>query len=99
MVQPSTKEIKVRGMVTLIHGIRILVKEDTRIPAKRSVIMGSFFVWLLFYIAVYSASESEASASELLESVVVESSESVVSESALLESVAASSGCVKSVSK
>ena len=47
MMQPKTKDNKVRGIVTFIPGMRILVKEDTRIPAKRSLIIVSFYFQLL----------------------------------------------------
>ena len=47
MMQPKTKDNKVRGIVTFIPGMRILVKEDTRIPANRSLIIVSFYFQLL----------------------------------------------------
>lgn len=50
MIQPKTKESNVSGIVTFIPGMRILVKEDTRIPAKRSLIVGSFY-FRLFTVA------------------------------------------------
>ena len=46
-MQPKTKDNKVRGIVTFIPGMRILVKEDTRISANRSLIIVSFYFQLL----------------------------------------------------